>query len=89
MIYPKVLLVSNRYDFSTDFIAVELDKQNIEYIRINRDELKDYSIEFNPITPEIIGEHKKYSFKITTKHLKSIYYCSPTFFRDIIQDGLT
>ncbi len=89
MIYPKVLLVSNRYDFSTDFIAVELDKQNIEYIRINRDELKDYSIEFNPIIPEIIGEYKNYSFTISTKHLKSIYYRAPTFLRDIFQEGLT
>lgn len=89
MKYPKVLLISNRYDFSTDFIAVELDKQNIEYIRINRDELKDYSIEFNPITPEIIGQYKDYSFTISTKYLKSIYYRAPTFLRDIFQEGLT
>lgn len=89
MIYPKVLLISNRYDFSTDFVAVELDKQNIEYIRINRDELKDYSIEFNPIIPEIIGKYKNYSFTISVKHLKSIYYRAPTFLRDIFQEGLT
>jgi len=89
MIYPKVLLISNRYDFSTDFVAVELDKQNIEYLRINRDELKDYSIEFNPIIPEIIGKYKNYSFTISVKNLKSIYYRAPTFLRDIFQEGLT
>ncbi|WP_452597116.1 ATP-grasp domain-containing protein [Pontimicrobium sp. MEBiC01747] len=89
MIYPKVLLISNRYDFSTDFVAVELDKQNIEYIRINRDELKDYSIEFNPIIPETVGKYKNYSFTISVKYLKAIYYRAPTFLRDIFQEGLT
>jgi glutathione synthase/RimK-type ligase-like ATP-grasp enzyme len=89
MKYPQVLLVSNRYDFSTDFIAVELDRQNIEYIRINRDELKDYSIEFNPIIPEVIGKYKGLTFTLSTKHLKSIYYRAPTFLRDIFQEGLT
>ncbi len=89
MKYPEVLLVSNRFDFSTDFIAVELDKQRVEYIRINRDELKDYSIEFNPITPELKAEYKGQYFTLSTKYLKSIYYRAPTFLRDIFQEGLT
>jgi len=89
MKYPKILLISNRFDFSTDFIAIELKKQNIDFIRINRDELKDYTIRFDPIQPELIGEHKDYSFTISTKYLKSIYYRAPTFLRDIFQEGLT
>lgn len=86
---PKILLISNRFDFSTDFIAIELKKRNVDFIRINRDELKDYTIKFDPIQPEIIGEHKGYSFTISTKYLKSIYYRAPTFLRDIFQEGLT
>lgn len=89
MKYPKVLLISNRFDFSTDFIAVELAAQNIEFIRINRDELKDYVIEFDPITPEIKATHNDYSFIISNKHLKSIYYRAPTFLRDIFQNDLS
>ncbi len=89
MKYPKILLISNRYDFSTDFIAVELKKQNIDFIRINRDELKDYIIRFDPMQPELIGEYEGYSFTISTKYLKSIYYRAPTFLRDIFQEGLT
>ena len=89
MKYPKILLISNRYDFSTDFIAIELKKQNIDFIRINRDELKDYTIKFDPIQPELIGEYEGYSFTISTKYLKSIYYRAPTFLRDIFQEGLT
>jgi hypothetical protein len=89
MKFPEVLLISNRFDFSTDFIAVELNRQNVEYLRINRDELKDYSIEFNPLKPQITGEYKKNSFIITNEHLKAIYYRAPSFLRDIFQDGLT
>ncbi len=89
MLFPEVLLISNRFDFSTDFVAVELDKQQISYLRINRDELKDYSIEFNPIVPEVVGEYEGYTFTLSDKFLKSIYYRAPTFLRDIFQEGLT
>jgi len=89
MLFPKVLLISSRFDFSTDFVAVELDRCRVDYFRINRDELKDYSIEFNPLIPEVIGEYQGHSFTISTDSLKSIYYRAPTFLRDIFQEGLT
>lgn len=89
MKFPKVLLISNRFDFSTDFIAVELANQGIDFIRINRDELKDYIIEFDPIKPEIKATYNDYSFTISIKHLESIYYRAPTFLRDIYQEGLS
>jgi len=89
MKFPNVLLISNRFDFSTDFIAVELANQGVDFIRINRDELKDYTIEFDPIKPEIKASYNDYTFSISTEHLKSIYFRAPTFLRDIIQDGLS
>lgn len=89
MKFPKVLLISNRFDFSTDFIAVELANQGIDFIRINRDELKDYTIDFDPIKPELIATYNGYSFTISTDYLKSIYYRAPTFLRDIFQEGLS
>jgi len=89
MKYPEVLLISNRFDFSTDFIAVELANQGVNFIRINRDELKDYSIEFDPIIPELKAKYKNYSFTVSTEYLKSVYYRAPTFLRDIFQEGLS
>lgn len=89
MKFPKVLLISNRFDFSTDFIAVELNKRKVDYIRINRDELKDYSIEFDPLIPEIRGAYKRNKFTINNDHLYSIYYRAPTFLRDIFQELIT
>lgn len=89
MKYPQVLLISNRFDFSTDFIAIELANQNIDFIRINRDELKDYFIEFDPIKPELKAKYNNHEFTISEEHLKSIYYRAPTFLRDIFQEGLS
>lgn len=89
MKHPEVLLISNRFDFSTDFIAIELANQGVDFIRINRDELKDYSIEFDPITPELKAKYNGYSFTISIDRLKSIYYRAPTFLRDIFQEGLS
>lgn len=86
ILFPNVLIVSNRYDFSTDFISVELQRRNIPYLRINRDELKDYVIEFDPLIPIIRGSFKNISFCISNEYLKSIYFRAPTFLRDIFQD---
>jgi len=68
MKFPKVLLISNRFDFSTDFIAVELASQGVDFIRINRDELKDYCIEFDPIKPELKAKYNDYSFTISDEY---------------------
>jgi hypothetical protein len=89
MIFPEVLLISNKFDFATDFIAVELNRQKVSYIRINRDELRYYRISFDPIKPEIIGRYKNSSFTLSYDHLQSIYYRAPTFLRDIFQEGLS
>lgn len=87
--YPEVLLISNKFDFSTDFISVELYSQNIPFLRINRDELKDYNIQFDPINPKITGSYKDITFEISSKCLRSIYYRAPSFLRDIFQEGIS
>lgn len=85
-IVPEVLIISNRYDFSSDFIAVELNRLKIPYWRINRDELDEYEIQFNPLTPSITGRYKDIRFEINSNILKSVYFRAPTFLRDIYQD---
>lgn len=88
MQFPSVLIISNRYDFSSDFICLELKKQNVDYLRINRDELKDYSIEFDPLKATIKGCYLNVDFFISNEHLKSIYFRAPVFLRDIFQDHI-
>lgn len=87
MLFPKVLIISNIYDFSTDFVCQELSTRGIEYFRINRDDLINYEIYFNPLVPEIIGTYNDLSFSVTSETLISVYYRAPSFLRDIYQDS--
>ncbi len=89
MTHPEVVLISNKYDYSTDFIAVELRQRNICYIRINKDDLKNYDIEFDPVKQQLRGKFKKTSFIVTNDKLRSIYFRAPTFLRDIFQENLS
>lgn len=87
-ISPAILIVSNRYDFSTDFICIELNKQDLSYWRMNRDELDEYTVDFDPVNCILIATYKDILIEITSSTLKSIYYRAPTFLRDIYQDAV-
>lgn len=86
-ITPKVLIISDVYDFSSDFVCVELERQNISYWRINRDELQDYEINLNPVIPRLEAVYRDVKINIISETLLSVYYRAPTFLRDIFQDG--
>lgn len=76
-----VLIISTKYDFSTDYICIELHKRKSKYLRINRDEFKNYNVIFN-INEEYLEiqiDDKKY---FINKDLKSVYYRAPTYFRE-------
>lgn len=76
-----ILIISTKYDFSTDYVCIELNKRNSNYLRINRDEFNKY---------EIIFDIKKHllEIKINDKiyyindSLQSVYYRAPTYFRE-------
>lgn len=50
---PKILIISNKYDFSTDLITARLHSQNESYLRLNRDQLGEYKINFDPVAPSL------------------------------------
>ncbi len=85
-VIPKVLIISDRHDFSSDFICVELDRRNVAYWRINRDELPDYKIDFEPTLPRLKAVFKNVEVDINVDTLQSVYYRAPTFLRDIFQN---
>lgn len=76
-----ILIISTKYDFSTDYICIELHKRKAKYLRINRDEFFKYNIVFdvNQEQLEILIDNKKYYID---KNLKSVYYRAPTYFRE-------
>ena len=85
---PEVLIISNKFDFSTDFITTKLREFNIDYLRLNKDELGEYNIVLDPFTPSLLVCIEDRQYKISEKRLRSIYYRAPTFLRDIFQNDL-
>lgn len=78
---PEILIISNKYDFSTDYVIYKLEKLKANYLRLNQDELGNYKILMNPQEEYIECIYNNSSYKISNNHLKSIYYRAPTFLR--------
>ena len=85
-IYPKVLIISNKFDFSTDLVAHQLNQMETDYVRINRDQFRDYKIEFDPLVPVLNVVIENVEYIIDQVHLLSIFFRAPTFLRDIFQE---
>ncbi|MFZ7122072.1 MAG: hypothetical protein ACOWWH_14120 [Eubacteriaceae bacterium] len=78
-----ILLVSNKYDFTTDYVAFELYKLGASYLRINRDEFLTYDISLSIPDEFLCIKINNDSFVIKNSNIKAIYYRAPTFLRHI------
>lgn len=89
MITPRVILISSKFDFSTDFICLNLHKKGIPYIRLNRDQLEEYFITLNPLLPELVIQSEEYTYQVTADTRFSVYYRAPTFLREIFHHNIS
>jgi len=82
-----VLLVSSIYDFSTDLVVQELEKREVSYFRLNKEEFGNYrlTIDIQGKTLEIIANDIVYE---VTNSVKSIYFRQPIFLRNTPSNGL-
>lgn len=80
--YPNILLLSSRFDLSTDFIVSKLRQEPVSYLRLNSEDLSNTSFELNPITRrcEVVLEGRRYT--ITPETLISVLFRRPVFFRE-------
>lgn len=76
-----VLVISNKYDFTTDYICIELKKRGISYLRLNKDCFHNYKVDFNINSEELIVEVNS-NKNLINGHLKAVYYRAPTYFRE-------
>jgi len=84
----EVLIISNKFDFTTDYVVIALRELKISYVRINRDEFFNYSIKLLLEKEELHVDIDGELFVISNETLSSIYYRAPTFIRslDISED---
>lgn len=89
VIKPAVLLLSHKFDFSTDNISVLLKEQGVSYFRLNRDELPEFEITMVPDTGTFNGKGADVSFEISPTSLRSVYYRAPTFPREVFNQHIS
>lgn len=84
--YPQVLLLASRYDLSCDFITSRLKNKNVNYLRLNSEDLQDFHITLDPVRKilEIDVESSKYV--ITPDNLRSVFFRRPVFLREYGDD---
>jgi len=74
------LIVSSIYDFSVDLVVQELEKRNVDYLRINKENLSQYEININPVKKEFHISGEGVDRKITK--VKSIWFRQAVFLRN-------
>jgi len=80
---PEILIISSKFDFSTDHICLGLKDSGASYFRLNRDQLEEFEISFDPKTVITILKSELIVVRILPDALKSVYYRAPTFLREI------
>lgn len=78
----KYLLLSDSFDFTTDYIAIELEKRGREYVRIDRNLLSSNGF-FWDLKKNLIQIKKGgITFKFHIDQIKGVYYRAPTYLRE-------
>lgn len=79
------LILSSTLDFSSDYIAYELQQQGLSYFRLNRDQFDKYDIAYDVNSCRLTIEGKDSNtgvYKIIIDDsLKSVYFRCPVFIR--------
>ncbi|MFE4115799.1 MULTISPECIES: hypothetical protein [Priestia] len=85
MTLVDVLVISDKYDFTTDFVCIELEKRKVKYLRLNRDEFYKYKIQVDTNSFDINVIVKNNQYIVSDEKLKAIYYRAPVFLRETNQ----
>jgi glutathione synthase/RimK-type ligase-like ATP-grasp enzyme len=88
IVRPRVLLISNKFDYSTDHVAYQLHGMGVPYLRLNRDQFAEMRLELLPAVPRLRGSAAEINFDITAEALRSVYFRAPVFLRETFQPDL-
>lgn len=78
---PSVLLATSIYDFSADLVALRLKQLGVPFIRINREQFRDYRQTLNPIEPSL-HIFRDGELICSSSSLKSVWFRQPVFLRN-------
>lgn len=78
----EYLIISSTIDYAADYICLEFEKRNRNYLRINRDKFADYQICYNISNESMKIVIDKNNYLISNTNLKAIYFRAPVFYRE-------
>ena len=78
---PRILILSGLYDFSTDLVALRLQRMGVPYVRLNREQLPDHSLTLDPVIPRLTI-HGPAGSCVLDKDLRSVWFRQPVFLRN-------
>lgn len=78
---PKVLILANLHDFSTDKVCVALADAGVPFLRLNRDALVDLRVRLDPVAPTLEVQHGANAWVID-EGLTSVWFRQPTYLRN-------
>ena len=78
---PHVLILSGLYDFSTDLVALQLQRAGIHYVRLNREQFADHRLTLDPLVPELTVHGPSGNYHIG-QELVSVWFRQAVFLRN-------
>ena len=79
---PPVLLVASRYDFSVDYVVAQLRKREVDYFRLNTEDLPTLSVTLDPVARSLEIQDDSSRWRFTPGTLRSVYFRRPVFLRE-------
>ena len=79
---PEILILSNRHDFASDYIAAELKKRRKSYLRLNQEDFANTDLNLFPTESRLTVKFEDKEFEINNHTLRSIFFRRPVFLRD-------
>ena len=77
----RVLILAGVYDFSADLVAIQLESASVPYVRLNREQLADYRLTLDPVSPELTICGPNGVCRVGSE-LKAIWFRQPVFLRN-------
>lgn len=82
VIWPSTLILSSKLDISADYVVSILRKRNVQYFRLNTEDLASHAISLDPTDRRLRIESDGGSWEFCQDSLQSVFFRRPVFLRE-------
>lgn len=83
---PGVLILASRFDFTCDYIVAALRRRDASYVRLNSEDLSDWTIRLDPTEPRCALNLGEIRYELAPDSLKAVVFRRPVYLRDYGDD---